>query len=299
MPLTGLPVTNPLVALRAALVIKVSNDPQARPQTGINQADIIFEAWGAGPTRFATVWHSQDAAEVGPIRSGRTQDVALVGSLNGPLFACSGGNARVVAALRNSDLLLLPEGTGPGWHTAHGRHRPHATYNDTQSLWSNAQFGHPTPVQQFAYRDVDAEAAGEPMSGVDVKIQTVKVSWRWDPAAGLYLRDQDGRPHMLSDGTQVSTENVVIMWTDYQPSPADARSPEATSLSRGEAIFFTGGKMIEGTWERLNREQPFLFHDAAGEPVLLQPGRTFIEMTNSGRGDFRAGSAADIVTPIP
>ena len=92
MPLTGLPITDPAIAARPAVVVKVSNDPGARPQSGLEFADIVFEAWGAGPTRFATVFQSKDAPNVGPIRSARTQDVDLVGSFNGAVFACSGGN---------------------------------------------------------------------------------------------------------------------------------------------------------------------------------------------------------------
>ena len=72
MPLTGQPITDPAVAARPAVVVKVSNDPGARPQSGLDAADIVFEAWGAGPTRFASVFQSTDAPKVGPIRSART-----------------------------------------------------------------------------------------------------------------------------------------------------------------------------------------------------------------------------------
>ncbi|NJL18317.1 MAG: DUF3048 domain-containing protein, partial [Nitrospira sp.] len=64
-------------------------------------------------TRFAVVFHSLDSDPVGPIRSGRTQDIALLGSLNQPLFAWSGGNANVTKAIRGSDLVdLSPSSTG-------------------------------------------------------------------------------------------------------------------------------------------------------------------------------------------
>ena len=66
MPLTGLPVEDPATAGRPAVVVKVSNDPGARPQSGLDSADIVFEAWGAGPTRFAAVFQSEDAKE-GPL----------------------------------------------------------------------------------------------------------------------------------------------------------------------------------------------------------------------------------------
>ena len=297
MPLTGLPVADGNLASRPALVVKVSNDRAARPQSGLNQADVIYEAWGSGPTRFATVWQSQDAAEVGPIRSGRTQDVDLVGPLIAPLFACSGGNPRVVDSLRNSDLILLTEGTGPGWYLKRGRRRPHATYNSTAQLYTNAPEGHPPPPPLFSFRAPGAEPVGEPINGVDLRMQQVRVSWRWDPATNTYARDQDGRAHLLADGQQVTTNNVILQYTDYQPSFADRRSPDATSIGGGRAVVFTDGRMIEGAWHRDDRLEVIHYLDANGAAIQLTPGRTFVEMPNTGEGDFRG--TPDEMTPVP
>ena len=83
---------------RPALVAKIDNVGAARPQTGLNQADVVFEEIvEARLTRFAAVFHSQGANPVGPIRSGRTQDVDLLSGLNQPLFLWSGGNLGVTA----------------------------------------------------------------------------------------------------------------------------------------------------------------------------------------------------------
>ncbi|MEP7046469.1 MAG: DUF3048 domain-containing protein, partial [Ilumatobacteraceae bacterium] len=92
MPLTGLPITDPSAAGRTALVVKIDNHPDARPQSGLNQADIVFEENVEQLTRFAAVFQTTAPDPVGPIRSGRTQDVELLGSLNKPIFAWSGGN---------------------------------------------------------------------------------------------------------------------------------------------------------------------------------------------------------------
>src|SRR3954466_3555773 len=109
MPLTGLPITDPAAAGRGALVVKIDNHPIARPQSGLNEADIVFEENVEELTRFAAVFQSNGSDPVGPIRSGRTQDVDLLGSLNKPIFAWSGGNARVSAAINGSDLVPVNE----------------------------------------------------------------------------------------------------------------------------------------------------------------------------------------------
>lgn len=286
-PLTGLALTDPSLLARVALVVKVSNDPGARPQTGLNDADIVYEAWGAGPTRFATVWHSRDADFVGPIRSCRQQDVNLVGSFNRAVFACSGGNPGNIRLLLDSDLLLVTEGRGPGWELDPNRGRPHKTHANTALLRSNAGPDRTGPPQQFHYRAVGEDATvGELMSGFDLQIQRVFVQWRYDLGTNGYVRSQSKKPHLLANGDQVTTDNVVVLSLDYAPSTTDARSPDGNTVGTNPAVVFTGGRMVLGTWTRADRLEPFALNDANGARILLKPGRTFIELANSGQGPF-------------
>jgi Protein of unknown function (DUF3048) N-terminal domain/Protein of unknown function (DUF3048) C-terminal domain len=286
MPLTGLPVKDPAVAARPAVVVKISNDPGARPQSGLESADIVFEAWGAGPTRFATVFQSNDAPKVGPIRSARTQDVDLIGSFNGAVFACSGGNNGAMAAIRGSDLLVLTESQGPGWFLDKNRHRPHATFNDTASLRSNAAPDHPGPAQQFKYRASGDAATGPASEGLKLHIEAVHAEWRFNAESKLYERSQEGKPHVLADGTRVAFSNVVVLWIDYGHSPADVRSPDGGTIGSGNAVVFTGGKAITAKWARNDRLNPIELTDSAGAPVLLTPGTTWFELANTGLGTF-------------
>ena len=295
MPLTGLPVTDPAVAARVAVVVKISNDPQARPQSGLDRADIVFEAWGAGPTRFATVFQSKDAPNVGPIRSARTQDVDLVGSFNGAVFACSGGNKGSIAAIRSSDLLVLTEGQGPGWRLDKNRHRPHATFNDTASLRLNADPGRPGPSQQFQYRAAGVDAVGQASSGFKLHIEQVRAEWHFDAASNSYLRSQDGNPHKLADGTRVQFDNVVVLWIDYGHSPADPRSPDGGTIGTGKAVVFTNGKQIPANWTRADRLKPISLTTDDGSPVLLTPGTTWLELANTGKGTFPGTDELEIL----
>ena len=301
-PLTGLPLDDPALLNRVALVVKVSNDPGARPQTGLNDADIVFEAWGAGPTRFATIWHSRDLDFVGPIRSCREQDVNLVGSFNRAVFACSGGNPGNIALLRDSDLLLVTEGHGPGWELDSKKSRPHKTHANTAFLRSNAGPDRTGPPQQYHYRAVgEAATAGQPMSGFDLHMQNVYMQWRYDAGTGTYLRSQAEKaakantPHKLADGSQVSSENVIIVFLDYEPSHTDRRSPDGNTTGTNPALIFTGGQMVNATWTRNDRLEPFAFTDDTGAPVLLTPGRTFFELPNSGKGSFRGDDTFKLI----
>ena len=251
---------------------------------------------GAGPTRFATVWHSRDLDFVGPIRSCREQDVNLLGSFNRAVFACSGGNPGNIGLLRDSDMLLVTEGQGPGWELDPHRSRPHKTHADTALLRSNAGTDRTAPAQQYQYRAVGAPAtAGEPMTGFDLQIQQVFVEWRYDPASGKYVRSQAGKPHLLADDAQVTTDNVVVAFLDYEASTTDRRSPDGTTTGSGLVVVFTGGQMVFGTWTRPDRLAPFALTDPNGASIQLTPGRTFFELPNSGNGPFPGD---DEFTPV-
>ena len=288
-PLTGLPVTDPAAAGRPALVVKIDNNEKARPQSGLNEADIVFEEIVEVQTRFAAVFHSQVADPVGPIRSGRTQDIDLLGSFNAPMFMWSGGNAAVTRAIEDSDLVNLNAQhsnvyAAAGFFRSDDRPAPHDLYASTSAAWGSlTPEGAGPPPQQFSYLADGDEAVGEAAAGCIGDMDGLAVGWTFDEASGTYLRTTNGEPHTDAlSGGQVSTENVVVLYVDYRPSPADATSPEAQTVGSGEAWVVTGGVLIRGTWTRVDRLSGFVLNDSSGQLIALAPGRTFIELARTG-----------------
>jgi hypothetical protein len=107
------------------------------------------------------------------------------------------------------------------------------------------------------------------------------VRWDYDPAFGGYLRTTDGRAHNDGlSGQRVSTTNVVILETPYRPSFADANSPEAVTTGGGRAWVVSGGVVREGSWLRNTRTDGYALFDAAGAPIPLLPGRTWVELAD-------------------
>jgi hypothetical protein len=284
-PLTGLPVTDPAAAARPALVVKIDNHALARPQSGLNEADIVYEEMVEVQTRFAAVFHSHGADPVGPIRSGRTQDIDLLGSLNKPLFAWSGGNANVTFAINSSDLVSL-NNVNPttqkegGFFRSPDRKGPHNLYAKTSTLWTLAPPDAEPPPAQFRYLGPGDHRAGDSSAGVEGDIFGLAIRWDYDSAKGVYLRTSDGAPHRDALDGQVSTDNVVVLSVIYKPSGADARSPEAQTVGSGDAMVFTQGIVVHGTWMRASRLAPFTLVDDSGSPILLTPGRTWVELAS-------------------
>lgn len=284
-PLTGLPLLDPVAATRPALVVKIDNNPNARPQSGLNEADIVYEENVEQLTRFAAIFHSNGADPVGPIRSGRTQDVDLLGSLNKPLFAWSGGNARVSAAIAASDLVQINETrAGPAMFRSKNRKAPHNLYGNVSALYSFAPADAAAPPLQFQYRQDGDAPAGAAADGVKISMDGIKVHWQWDAASSTYLRFSDDKVHTdaITDA-QIATSNVLVLEVDYQPSPADGRSPEAQTIGTGTVVAFSAGNVVAGTWTRADRLAPFTLTDTNGAAIMLTPGRTFIELARLGK----------------
>jgi len=278
---------------RPALVVKIDNAPPATPQSGLNEADVVFEEIVEfGITRFAAVFHSQSASPVGPIRSGRTQDVNMLGSLNQPLFAWSGGNAGVTQAIEDSDLVNLNALYTPGYFRTTDRPAPHNLYSSTDALWALAPAGAPQPGPLFRYLD-PRETLGDGLdmstsSGAETSVGSLRVRWEWSPETRTYRRSQYGSAHMTANSGQVTTQNLVILKMAYKPSRVDARSPEAQTLGEGPAVVLTDGKVIRGHWVREERTDMFALYQGIGQdakPIKLPAGRTFVELMDLNAAD--------------
>lgn len=281
MPLTGVPVASALdIPARPAIVVKIDNAPGARPQSGFNSADIVFEEIvNDGLTRFGMVFHSLGSDPVGPIRSARLQDVDLFGQLRRPIFVWSGGNATVNNAIAGSDFISL-DGSGPGMFRSDDRRSPHNLYNATSAVWAAIPDDTTPPPALFLYRTDSDQPTGEPSGGVGLNLDQVSVEWRWDAATQLWRRTMNGKVHNEATTGQVTTNNVVVLSTQY--APGISASPDAQTIGTGEAFVFTAGGYIHGRWERVDRLAPFTLTDDNGAPILLSPGRTFVEIPRVG-----------------
>jgi hypothetical protein len=288
-PLLGTELTDEAVMARPALAAKIDNHPAARPQVGLNIADIVFEENVEKLTRFAAVFHSAGSDPVGPLRSGRTQDIDILGSFNKPLFAWSGGNSKVTNAINKSDLVNV------GWSASKGkggygrdssRKAPHNLMARTTDLWTLSPEGSSAPPAQFLYRGPSdaTPTTAIPIVGAKVSMDNVPVYWEWDAAKGLFMRSSLNvrrvvEPHMTFTGEteeQIGAHNVVVLYVKYAPSPADPNSPEAQSIGTGVGYVLTNGAIIDVTWERADRLQPFTLKDSTGTVVRMTPGRTWV-----------------------
>jgi len=303
MPLTGLPMADGVLAMRPAIAVKVDNHPGARPQSGLNQADIVYEENVEGLTRFALVFHSQGSDPVGPIRSGRTQDIDLLTSLNEVLFVWSGGNAGVTAAVKSSNFVNMSAsaaGQGGGFFRSDDKKAPHNLYTNTSDIWTVAAGRGGTPPPQFLYSTDPSSNSGVDVVGVKLRMDgSMKASWEWDANKRAFARRHDANVHLDSNGEQVTTENLLVLTVEYKISAANKKSPEAQTTGTGLAWVLKQGKITQGTWTRASEMDPWTLTDAMGEPIFLTPGRTFVELIRKEQAVIVASGESLVATAWP
>lgn len=285
-PLTGLEVPADADLGRPALAVKIDNHPDAVPQVGLDQTDLVFEERVEGITRFLAVFWSHDVAGVGPIRSARTSDIDLLGSLGEPLLAWSGGNEGVVDAVESSDVIDVGVDHQPDLYSREpSRYAPHNLMSDTAQLVAAGREGASPPQSPFAVANgASPGAAAVAAPGLDVDLDGVTADWVWDAASSRWLRFQNGEAHLAESGAQLSAANVVVLGVDYASSSADASSPEAQSVGEGAGVVLRpDGTMVEVTWQRGSGNEPFVLVDAAGAEVVLPPGNIWVELPRHDR----------------
>lgn len=284
-PLTGLPPATSAAATRPALAVKVDNVAGAWPQAGLNQADIVFDLpVEGGLTRLLAVFHSQDVALVGPIRSARPVDADVLHLFGHAYFAFSGGIASDFAPLQDhADATLMWWDVTPSLFVTRTDHPvPHQVFANSSTLYAGGQARHPSTTPPPAiFRYSSAPAAGAVgTASITAAYGAATATWTWDGTK--YLRTQDGHADLLMDGSRVSASDVVVMSVSVRPTAAhDSHGsviPLPVVLGSGTAWVFRGGVMVQGIWYRQSEDAPMHLLTSSGEVIALAPGRTWVEV---------------------
>ncbi len=285
LPLTGLPGATPD---RPAVVVKVDNGAAAVPQTGLNAADIVIEEEvEGGVSRFAAIFHS-NSTSVGPVRSGRTTDIALVSSLGRPVFLYSGANDMTERIIRSqADIQNHSHATASGYWRDEDRRAPSNLYTHTGPHWSAADGGPPPP--QFAYR-LDGEPVDGPVvSSFSIDYPASQASWTWQDEE--WVRTQRGSVHQLTDDGPVTAANVVVIEAERVGTgmfdSAGGPVPEFLYVGTGPATVFTAGRRVDGVWTKPSLVEVATLTTADGEVIELTPGRTWIQLIEQDSGYLR------------
>jgi len=283
-PLTGIRNAASSTALtRPALTIKIENTPDALPQWGVDQADVVYEEIvNGGITRLAAIFNSIAPAKVGPVRSVRPTDTQVVWPLGG-IFAYSGGAAYAVNSISTAPVKLIDESSaGTAMFRDPTRVAPHNLYARAPQLFAFKGSPTPPPVL-FSYHASNAKPTGTTVSSFVVPFPSYyPVSWTWDATTLSWDRTLFGQSDITGTGVRESPKNVIVMFINYVNGIGTENS-YGNLQGSGTVAIFSGGREITGTWSRGSSASDVIqYKNAKGATITLTPGQTWVELLNTG-----------------
>ncbi|MBB3051103.1 hypothetical protein FHS23_002126 [Prauserella isguenensis] len=267
---------------RPVVVVKVDNVEQARPQAGLSAADVVYvEPVEGGLTRLAAVYASRLPEAVGPVRSARETDIALVRQFGTPVLAYSGGAPEIEPLLKRAPITLVTDKTRPeAYFRGDDRPIPHNLYVRPQRLPGQQREREPEPVT----RPGAAPEGGTPVDARAVDFRDARYRFTWSGADGRWRISLDGSPLTTREAGRVTAGTVVVQRVAVREGrqvrdSGGQLSPVAGTVGRGEATILRDGKAFDGTWSRPSPEEPTTYRTRGGQRVPVAEGPVWVLLT--------------------
>ena len=299
---------------RRSLVVRIDNAPAARPHTGTAQADIIFETLvEADITRYEAIFHSQDPARIGSIRSARLSDREITPMVRGAL-AFSGATTEETkfiqedaAAGKYIDLNANWSYSGAAYFRVSqddagnarvGPYNEYSTSNLLREATNRAGGGGPVSIPSWGFLDSVFHIGWAGGFYGSVFARNITIPYRhnnevhyqyddatrtyarsqYDPNFGTYVREVDALTN-----TPIAARNIVVVFTDVVTTSIVEDSLGSLGVNMrtggsGKVSIFRDGRRQDGIWSRSTVFDPWLFVSNSGEQILLSPGQTWVHM---------------------
>jgi hypothetical protein len=297
--LTGLPVVDASVNQRPVTGVMVENSIDARPQSGLDKAGVVFEAEAeGGVTRFMALYQDSQPSYIGPVRSLRPYylqwclsfdcAIAHVGGSPDALNDVTDWNAKNLDQFYNAKAY---------WRIS-SRYAPHNVYTDASHLSGiETSKGFGAASYTGWARKADSPSKTPTASSLDFSLSGYYYNphFDYDLATNSYKRSESGAPHMEVDEngvkTQISPKVVVAMVVPLGQGELDSSGAfysNYQATGSGQAYIFQDGTVATATWNKLNNNAPILLRDATGKDIALNRGQTWVTaVSTAGRVTYK------------
>lgn len=287
---------------RRPIAVMINNHVKARPQSGLNSADIVYEAVvESGITRYMAIFWSEGVNKVGPIRSARQYHLEWLSPYDA-LYIHDGcaltEDPRTNACGNIYSYGIIDISTIGAWRANDGiRFAPHDEYNSIIATWDYAEkygWDNAGDIDPWLFkRDSDVDERGE-KTQVSMRFRTdipngglYDAQWTYDLPSNSYLRKIGGQADLDEEtGTQVTAKTVIIQEVSVVSAFDDAARVITTTIGQGAATILMDGNIIEGTWKKENRLDRTTFYDDQGKEIVFNRGRIWITPLSKGSGQF-------------
>ena len=293
--LTGLEIAPELWLKRPrrVLAFKIDNNINARPQSGLQEADAVFELLvEGGMTRFLAFFHDKSSTYLGPVRSARPTDPTVIKPFGGTLVV-SGATGGLIPTIRQSGVPVLEEAGAPAMFRISNRNAPHNLYADTELVRDlinekGYYFLQPGPKPLYGFGN-DQTNWSDGAARITVKYsEFTTVIWKLGENSyerfiiDGYAPNKEAVAHnfISQDGNYtdiLKTETVVVIQGPLY-NDENTTLPSILTVGVGPVTIFNNGKVIEGTWRRNDINQSFTFTDLNQNPIFVPPSSQWVHV---------------------
>ena len=287
-PLTGVQVADQAATKQAVTAIMIENSPDARPQSGLKDAGVVYEAIAEGGiTRFLTL-HQEDKPQlIGPVRSLRMYYVDWLAPYQASV-AHVGGSAAALKEIRNGSYRDIDQFfNAPSYWRAADRRAPHNVYTSFEKLDAlNAAKDYKESVFTGFTRVDGKPASAFTATSINMNFSSAPYNthYDYDSASNTYLRSIAGAPSEDREKGRISPSSVVALKVNMSRVMEDGYRESIQTTGTGQAYVFQNGTVTECTWRKNDRSSQLEFIDANGKPISLVRGQTWIGAIPNGTG---------------
>lgn len=281
--LTGLPLSDPSLNDLPVTAVMIENSTDARPQSGLDSAGVVFEAVAEGGiTRFLTLFQDTAPTYIGPVRSVRPYYLQWLQAFDAPV-AHVGGSGEALADIKTWGIRDLDQFYNSNYyHRISSRYAPHNVYTGLDQLHAleKAKGFNSSTFTSFI-RKPETPSKTPTATSIDFTISGYyyNVHYDYSAATNTYNRSEGGQPHLVVDAqgnkAQISPK-VVIGLVMPQGIEADDLHTSYNTIGSGPAYIFQDGLVSVGTWHKDSGPSQFTFTDSAGKAIALNPGQTWL-----------------------
>lgn len=288
-PLTGEPVASQAATTAPVTAIMIENSPDARPQSGIKNSGVVFEAIAeAGITRFMVLYQQEKPGLIGPVRSVRLYDLDWMSAFDASIGHV-GGSLAALNEVRNGSYRDIDQFfNSSSYYRSTDRYAPHNVYTTAARLDAlNAAKGYSSSTFTGFTRTDAAPAATPTATKININISSplYNSTYVYDKASNTYLRSQDGAPHLDRESGQITPSVVVAMRVNESTVLQDGYREVIGTIGSGAATIFQNGTATAVTWHKTSRTSQITFTDATSANVPLVRGQAWIAAVPNGSGD--------------
>ncbi|WP_190077093.1 DUF3048 domain-containing protein [Streptomyces daghestanicus] len=267
------------------LAVKIDNAPAARPQTGLEAADVVYvEPVEGGLSRLMALYATRLPEKVGPVRSARESDLELLRQFDRPTLAFSGAQRKLLPRIEAAPLRAeQPDGSSGAFVRESGRSAPHNLYLRPGRLLDAAP-GAAALTTGFTYGA--APSGGRAEKARTVRYPAARFTFTWSGARGRWLVGMDGTPAVEPGGRRPAPATVVVQYVKVRESRfrdfRGSNSPYVETVGTGRAEVLRGGRAYAAGWKRGSATDGTAFTAADGSPVRFAEGPVWVVFAQAG-----------------